>query len=285
MTKITAKTKLCAVIGDPIEHSMSPLIQNAAFSDAKLDYTYVAFRVKGSQLEQAIAGMRAFNIAGLNVTIPHKVSVMQYLDKLDPLAEKIGAVNTIVNQDGVLTGHNTDAGGFMQALLETGFKPKGKNVVILGAGGAARGISFILAEHNAHLVIFNRTRDKALELQANVKRHFKTNVEIPPFDQENLRKLLDAADLLVNTTSVGMHPNTADTPLDVRLLRPDLPVYDIVYNPVETALIKAARAIGAQTISGVDMLVWQGALAFEKWTGHKAPVETMRNELVKALQH
>ena len=141
---ISGKTKLCGVIGDPIEHTMSPVMQNAAFERMGLDYWYVPFRVKKEELGKAIDGMRALNIKGLNVTIPHKVAVIPFLDKLDPLAEKIGAINTIVNDDGTLTGYNTDAAGFLQTLLESGIEPRGKNVVILGAGGASRGISFIL---------------------------------------------------------------------------------------------------------------------------------------------
>ena len=152
---ISGKTKLCGVIGDPIEHTMSPAMQNAAFRGKGVDYLYVAFRVKPEELGKAIAGMRALNIRGLNVTIPHKVTVIPFLDELDPLAEKIGAVNTIVNEDGVLKGYNTDASGFLQALLEKGIKPAGKKVVILGAGGASRAISLTLADRGAHLVILN----------------------------------------------------------------------------------------------------------------------------------
>jgi len=153
---ISGKTRVCGVIGDPIEHTMSPVMHNAAFKELGLDYLYVPLRVKREELGKAVESVRALNIRGLNVTLPHKVAIISFLDELDPLARKIGAVNTIVNDDGVLTGYNTDATGFLQALLEGGVEPKEKKVVILGAGGASRAISFILAERDAHLVILNR---------------------------------------------------------------------------------------------------------------------------------
>src|SRR4030042_289622 len=157
---VSGKTVICGVIGDPIEHTMSPVMHNAAFRELGLDYVYVPFRVRREQLDRAIEGMRALNIRGLNVTIPHKVAVIPLLDELDPLAEKIGAVNTITNDDGILTGSTTDATGFLQALLEEGIQPEGENIAILGAGGAAKGIAFILAERGANLTILNRHLDR-----------------------------------------------------------------------------------------------------------------------------
>ena len=163
---ISGKTRLCGIIGDPVEHTMSPVMHNAAFRQMGVDYLYVPFKVKQEELARAIDGVRALNIRGLNVTIPHKVTVIQFLDKLDHLAEKIGAVNTIVNDDGVLTGYNTDGAGFLQALLQKGIEPRGKNIVILGAGGASRAISFSLGDRGANLVILNRRLevDRAVEL-------------------------------------------------------------------------------------------------------------------------
>ena len=160
MTNISGKTKVCGLIGDPIEHTMSPAMHNAAFGEMGMDCVYVAFGVKAEGLERAIAGIRGLNMMGMNVTIPHKVNVIPLLDGLDPLAEKIGAVNTIVNDGGVLTGYNTDATGFLQALLEQGVELDGKTTVILGAGGASRGISFILAERGAHRTGQGRTRSR-----------------------------------------------------------------------------------------------------------------------------
>ena len=283
---ISGKTKLCGLIGDPVEHTMSPVMHNAAFREMGLDYLYVPFRVKQEELAKAMAGMRALNIRGLNVTIPHKVAVIQFLDGLDPLAEKIGAVNTIVNDDGVLTGYNTDGAGFLQALLERRIEPKGKNIVILGAGGAARAISFFLAGRGAHLVILNRLLelDWAKELASQISQTFTKEVEALELNRQNLAGALGKADILVNATSVGMTPNIDETPVTSDLLKPELIVFDIVYNPIKTRLLRETEAAGAKTISGIDMLVWQGALAFEKWTGLKAPVELMRKEVVKVLE-
>ena len=282
---ISGKTKICGVIGDPIEHTMSPVMHNAAFKELGMDYLYVPFRVREEELGEAIEGMRALNIRGLNVTIPHKVAVIPLLDELDPLVQKIDAVNTIVNDDGVLKGYNTDATGFLQALLERGIKPEGKSVVILGAGGASRAISFILAERGAHLVILNRNSDRAEELAGRISQAFKNGVKALKLDEENLSAVLDSADILVNTTSVGMGTAIDEAPLPARLLKPGLVVFDIVYNPIKTRLLREAETAGAQTINGVDMLAWQGALAFEKWTGQKAPVELMIKEAIKALGH
>ena len=284
---ISGKTKLCGVIGDPIEHTMSPAMHNTAFEKLGIDYLYVPFRVRSEELGKAIEGMRALNIRGLNVTIPHKVTVIPFLDELDPLAEQIGAVNTIVNDDGVLKGYNTDAAGFLQALLEKGIEPKGGNLVILGAGGASRAISFILAERGANLVILNRLLelDWAEELASKISQIFKREVEALELNEKNLARVLEKADILVNATSVGMSPNIDETPLPANLLKPGLIVFDIVYNPIKTRLLREAEAAGAQTISGLDMLVWQGALAFEKWTGQKAPVDLMKAEAVKVLEN
>ena len=279
-------SRICGIIGDPIEHSMSPVMHNAAFEKLGLNYLYVPFRVKKEELGKAIAGMRALNIRGLSVTIPHKVAVIPFLDELDPLAQRIGAVNTIVNDDGVLTGYNTDATGFLQALLERGVEPREKNVVILGAGGASRAISFILAERGAHLVILNRLLelDWAEELASRISQVFTREVEALELNGKNLAKVLAKADILVNATSVGMSPNIGETPIPAKLLKPGLIVFDIVYNPIKTRLVREAEVTGAKNIGGVDMLVWQGVLAFELWTGVKAPVKLMKEKAIKALQ-
>ena len=265
---------------------MSPVMHNAAFRQMGVDYLYVPFKVKQGELAKAIDGVRALNIRGLNVTIPHKVAVIQFLDKLDHLAEKIGAVNTIVNDDGVLMGYNTDGAGFLQALLERGIEPKEKKVVILGAGGASRAISFSLADRGAHLVILNRALelDWAEELASRISQIFAKEVDALELNRENLARVLDKANIVVNATSVGMTPNIDETPVTSDLLKPGLIIFDIVYNPIKTRLLREAEAAGAKTISGLDMLVWQGALAFEKWTGLKAPVELMREEAIKVLE-
>ena len=281
---MSGTSRICGVIGDPIEHSMSPVMHNAAFEKIGLNYLYVPFRVRKEELGKAIAGMRALNIRGLNVTIPHKVAVIPFLDELDPLAQRIGAVNTIVNDDGALTGYNTDATGFLQALLERGIEPREKNAVVLGAGGASRAISLILAERGSNLIILNRTWDKATEYASWISQICHREAKALKLNRENLARALSNADILVNATSIGMSPNSNETPVSPDLFKPPLTVFDIVYNPIKTRLLREAEAAGAETISGVDMLVWQGALAFELWTGAKAPVKLMREEAIKGLK-
>ena len=283
---ISGKTKICGVIGDPVEHTMSPVMHNAAFKKLGLDYIYIPFRVRKEELAKAVEGISALNIRGLNVTIPHKVAIIPMLDGLDPLAEKIGAVNTVVNNDGDLRGYNTDADGFLQALLERGVEPEGKNTVILGAGGASRAISYILAERDAHLTILNRQLelDWAEELAWRISHDFEKEAKALELKEENLSMALERADILVNATSVGMSPNSEETPVPAHFLKADLIVFDIVYNPIRTMLLKEAEAASARTIGGTDMLAWQGALAFEKWTGQPAPLDLMRKEAIKALE-
>jgi len=285
-TDISGKTGLCGVIGDPIEHTMSPVMHNTAFRELDLDYVYTAFRVRSEELGEAIRGMRALNIRGLNVTIPHKVNIIPFLDEVDPLAKKIGAVNTIINNDGCLTGYNTDALGFLQAMLDKRIDPQGKNVLVIGAGGASRAVSHILAERGARLFIFNRVEelDWAYELAAKVSWHSEYEAKAGELHRQNLAAVLPITDILVNTTSVGMSPDINRTPVDTDLLRKELVVFDIVYNPNETRLLREAGSAGAQTIRGIDMLAWQGALAFEKWTGKQAPVDLMRSEAIRLLE-
>jgi shikimate dehydrogenase len=279
--QISGRTKVCGLIADPIEHAMSPVMHNAAFKKLGLDYVYVPFKVKPEDLKEAISGLRALNVRGFNITIPHKMAALPFLDKIDPIAGKIGAVNTVVNDDGILTGYNTDASGFLQSLLEEGIEPGGKHIVILGAGGSAKAIAFILAERGAHLVILNRHVERAEELA----RRISPDVKAGALTGENLADVLKNADIVVNTTSVGMVPDINATPVPAHLISSKLLVVDIVYNPIETRLLKEAKAAGARTIDGMAMLVWQGAQGFEKWTGVKAPVTVMREEVLKGLRH
>ncbi|OGO24654.1 MAG: shikimate dehydrogenase [Chloroflexi bacterium RBG_16_50_9] len=282
---ITGKTKICGVIGDPIAHTVSPAMHNAAFQSIGLDYVYVPFRVASEELGKAVAGIRAMNIRGLNVTIPHKVAIIPMLDGLDPLAEKIGAVNTIVNNEGNLRGYNTDATGFLQALLEKGVEPEGRNIVILGAGGASRAVTHVLVVRGARLTVLNRRLELgwAEALAGEILDDLNIEVKVLELGDDNLARALDGAEILVNTTSVGMLPNIEETLVPVQLLSPDIVVFDIVYNPIRTRLLREAAAAGARIIGGVDMLAWQGAQAFEKWTGQPAPLELMRDEAIKAL--
>jgi len=284
--EVTGKTRICALIGDPVEHTMSPVMHNTAYKKLGLDYIYIPFRVEPEQLSQAVEGLRALNVTGFNVTIPHKVSIISMLDGLDPLAEKIGAVNTVVNADGVLRGYNTDAEGFLRALLERGVEPDGKNVVVLGAGGASRAITYILAEKVAGLTILNRMleMDWAEAIAELIREDFGKIVQVMELRDEYLAEALQKADILVNATSVGMSPGGEASPVPAGLLKDRLVVFDVVYNPMVTRLLREARNAGDRTIGGIDMLAWQGALAFEKWTGKKAPLDLMRKEAVKMLE-
>ena len=277
------KTQVCGIIGDPISHTVSPAMQNAAFQKLGLEFTYVPFRVTKEDLCQAIQGVKALNIRGLNVTIPHKIDVMPLLDEIDPLAEKIGSVNTIVNDEGSLKGYNTDASGFLKALLAAKVRPDRKNIVILGAGGAARAIVFILADQGANLTVLNRHPEAARKLTARLFALFRRKVEALELNRENLKTALNDAEVTINTTSLGMTPETDATPVPARLIKPGQVVFDIIYNPPKTRLLYEAEKRGAKTIGGIEMLVWQGAAAFELWTGQKAPVTVMREAAIRKL--
>jgi shikimate dehydrogenase len=285
MAGVTGKTKVCALLGDPVEHTVSPAMHNAAFAALGLDFVYVSFQVSPENLAEAVAGLRALGVRGFNVTIPHKVTVIPLLDGLDPRAEKLGAVNTVVVEASGLRGFNTDAAGFMRALQEGGIEPEGRKTVVLGAGGASRAISYSLAEKGAELTILNRAEelDWAWEIAKLIEYDLWKHVPVAELREDLLAEALDGAGLLVNATSVGMSPDADVCPVPERLLRKDLVVFDVVYNPIETRLLKEARGAGARTISGVEMLVWQGALAFEMWTGQAAPVDVMRRAAVAAL--
>lgn len=281
---INGKTRVCGIIGDPIEHTMSPVMQNAAFQAKSLNFVYVPFRVKRDELGKAIQGMRSLNIRGFNVTIPHKVSVIPFLDKTDSLAKKIGAVNTIVNNDGVLTGYNTDALGFLNVMLAERLNPADKKFAILGAGGAARSIAFSLAEKGATLSILNRHPDSANDLSSRIYASSGKSVEALELTEKNLKVTLEKVDILVNTTSLGMVPKVDDSPVPMSLIKPGLIVFDIIYNPLKTRLLKDAQKRGARVINGIEMLVWQGAAAFALWTGENASLEVMRLAALKGVE-
>ena len=280
---ISGKTRVCGIMGDPVEHTVSPAMHNAAFRESGLDYIYVPFHVPQERVEEAVKGLRALNIRGMNVTIPHKVAVIPYLDEVDETARYIGAVNTIVNENGFLKGCNTDASGFLRALAAEKIDPVGKSIVIIGAGGAARAISVVLADKAARLTLLNRHPDSARVLAGRLTGLFRKEVKACDLQRESLAAALDVAHLLINTTSVGMSPDSAETPVPAGLIRPGMAVIDIIYNPVRTRLLVEAERQGAVTVSGMEMLVRQGAEAFELWTGHKAPVDVMREAGIRAL--
>jgi len=281
---IGGNTRIFGVIGDPISHTLSPLMFNAAFHELGLDCVYVPFRVEKNSLEAAIAGMRALNIPGLNVTIPHKADVIELLDSVDAAASAIGAVNTIVNENGVLTGYNTDGQGFLNMLSGQGIEVQGKNIIILGAGGAAMAVAFALAERKASIIILNRTLSRAQSIRERIYNKLGVKTGALELNRDNLGGIIGSADILVNATSIGMKPDTDSTPVDADLLKPGPVIVDIVYNPMKTRLLAEAEKAGCRTIAGIHMLVAQGAVAFEKWTGQKAPVELMSHIAVKELE-
>jgi len=280
---ISGKTQVCGVIGDPIEHTLSPAMQNAAFEHLKLDWVFLAFKVKATELEDALRGMRGLVIRGLNVTMPHKNAVIAFLDKVDENAKFLGSVNTILADDGELTGFSTDGLGAVNALKENGVKLSGKKVVLLGAGGAAKAVAFALAKEARELIILNRTSEKTNQLAETLSSRFGKKVAGERLTPKITQKELENADILINATSVGMHPQADQSLVAPQWLKPNLAVMDIVYNPLETKLAKDAKAAGAQIISGVEMLIYQGAASFEIWTEHKAPVEVMRKAALNQL--
>lgn len=273
------------VFGDPVGHSLSPAMHNAAFSALGMDCIYHAFRVKPQKLEQAILGAQAMGFGGLNLTVPLKEEALVLKSiKPDPLAEKIGAINTIVfGNSGEIKGHNTDSLGAKKALLEAAVEIKGSKIVIAGAGGAARAIAFQLASDGADIVIANRTEERAIELARNISSATYSS-KIEGTGLSELKNLLSEADVLINTTTMGMHPNTDTAIAKADVLHSRLIVFDIVYNPLETRLLKEAKAAGAKTISGVSMLVYQGVEAFKLWTGIEPPVELMKKTVLEALK-
>ncbi|MCS7114674.1 MAG: shikimate dehydrogenase [Nitrososphaerota archaeon] len=280
---ISGKTKVCAVIGDPIEHSLSPTIHNAAFQHLNLDFVYVAFQVKKEELSKAVRGIRSLNIHGLNVTMPHKTAIMKYLDDVDATAKAIGSVNTILNADGKLIGFNTDGIGALNALKNNQVELRGKRLLLLGAGGAAKAIAYQLAHEIEELRILNRTEEKAKKLAKFLQGKFNKNIVGEVLSPTILKERLKEADILINATSVGMHPRPDQTLIEREWLKPSLTVMDIVYDPPETRLLRDAKAVGAKVVNGVEMLLYQGAASFEIWCCRPAPLNVMREAIAKNL--
>jgi shikimate dehydrogenase len=274
MLKISGKTKVLGLLGWPVEHSLSPAMHNAAFKHIGLDCCYLTFPVKPELLKDAVKAVRALNLAGVNVTMPHKENVIPLLDKVDADASFIGAVNTIVNTNGRLTGYNTDGKGFMQSLAEARISVNKKNVLILGAGGASRAIGFYLAKKASGLFIYDIDRKKAGRLVRALKR-INNNV----FSAGHINNL-DKYDVIINATPLGLRKNDP-VPVDIKLLKPRHVVCDLIYK--NTPLLQKASKKGCKTLNGLGMLLWQGVFAFELWTGKKPPVEVMRRALTKNL--
>jgi shikimate dehydrogenase len=270
---IKSLEKVCCLIADPVEHSLSPLIHNAAYQALGMGYVYVPFRVR--DIKRAMEGIRGLKIRGASITLPHKVSAIKYIDRLDPLAEEIGAVNTIVNNDGILTGYNTDCEGAIKALEEV-TALEGRKAVLVGSGGAAAAIALGLRNGGAKLVVLNRTEEKAKKLAKKVGAEGSGGLE----------KLAEvsSADILINATPVGMWPETDQSIIPKKLLHSRLTVFDTVYNPKETRLLSEAREKGCAIVYGYKMFLYQAALQFELFTGQRAPLGVMEYALTQALE-
>lgn len=273
---------LLGVMGDPILQSKSPAMHGAGLRAAGLNGVYVPLHVKPEHLEEAVNGIRALGFRGVNVTVPHKVEVMKYLDMVDESAVQIGAVNTIVNENGRLKGYNTDGIGYIRSLKEEVIPDLGgKKVLVLGSGGAARGIIYALLQENPALVtVANRTASKAVDL-ANEWNHLGP---IEGCGMDELPSRMNNIDVLINTTSVGMYPYLDETPVDPELIPSGIVVSDLIYNPLRTKLLVQAELKGCRVHNGIGMFVYQGSYAFEYWTGQSAPVSAMETAVNESLK-
>ncbi len=282
---ITGQTHLVGVMGWPVEHSVSPPMHNAAFRVLNLDWCYVPLPVRPEGLGEAVRGARALGFRGLNATIPHKQALLPLMDELTPAARAIAAVNTVIYADDRIIGHNTDAEGFLRALADAGMEPRDANVLVLGAGGAARAVVYALSTVADKVTVLNRTPDRASRLvQAMRDAGQDANLVSGVLDARSLSQAAEEADLVVNATSVGMWPACEGIPwIDTVSYPPEADVFDLVYNPRETRLMRLAASAGASAANGLRMLVHQGAEAFTRWTGIQPPVEVMYRACVKAL--
>ncbi len=277
--EIPPDTRLVALVGDPVAHSLSPRMHAAAFQARGLPWAYIALRVAPGALRDAVAGLVALGFEGANVTIPHKVAVCDLADDLDLSVRRCGAANTLVFREGRVVAHNTDVEGFARALAEAGVEVRGTAATVLGAGGAARAGCAALGEQGVRRVaVLARDPRKAEALCARMRGLFPgTAFEGYPLEETWLRTALRNCDLLVNATPVGMHPSSDQSPLsEGDWLRPEVVVFDMVYNPPHTRLLQQAREAGCRTVGGLSMLVHQGAVSFELWTGVQAPLDAMK---------
>ncbi len=286
-SRISGRTKLLALIGSPVGHSASPAMHNYSCEKLGLDYAYVAFDVKEDKVKDAIDAMKTFNIRGFNVTMPNKIEAAKYMDELSPAAQVIGAVNTIVNEEGKLTGHITDGTGFIDNLRDHGVEIKGKKIIVAGSGGAATAIQVQAALDGAReVVIFKRQKNDALFKKAHaladkIKRIVPECI-VTVYDIEDSAKMTEemkSCDIFANATSVGMKPEESKSVVkDLSAFHPGLVVADAVYNPLETKLLKDAKAAGCTCVNGKGMLLWQGVAAFKLFTGHDMPAEEVKEK-------
>ena len=286
---ISGKTKLTGLLGSPVAHSISPAMHNEAFRLLGLDYRYLAFDVSPDNLKTAVEGLKAIGIRGFNLTMPHKVAVMEFVDELTPAAMLAGACNTIINNDGYLIGHTTDGVGYMRSCMDAGHDIIGKKMTILGAGGAATAIIAQAALDGVTSIdIFRRNRPDAFaqteQFAAEVSAHTSCQVKVYDVaDDGQLKASLTESHILTNATNVGMAPNDQASPIkDTSFFHPELIVSDIIYNPRETRLMSMAASVGCPTFNGMYMLLYQGAAAFECWTGKEMPVEIIKEKYFKA---
>ncbi len=281
---LNPSTQLCAVIGNPVSHSLSPAIHNRAFQERGLDFVYLAFRVE--DVRSAVAGMRALqNFRGLSVTIPHKVAIIEHLDEVAEVDAQIGSINTVVNEAGMLRGFGSDGPGARQALAEAGVEVAGESVLILGSGGAARAIGFDLAHRAApsSLVILGVVEDELENLVRDLKERTGVDATGELLGDRSLERRIAESRVLIHATPIGMHPREDATLVPPEWMHAELAIMDIVYNPYETRLLKDARARGITTIPGIEMFVNQAVLQFEAWTGERAPRQVMRQVVLDHL--
>jgi shikimate dehydrogenase len=274
------QAELVGVFGSPVAENPTGVMQEAAFQARDLNWRYLTIEVRSGDLEQALVGLRAFNMQGINLTIPHKVAVIEYLDRLSPEAELIGAVNTVVRDGDQLVGHNTDGKGFLRSVRDDAdVDPAGKHIVFLGAGGAARAMSVELALTGAtHITIVNRSLDRGQELARHLAEKTPAQTQFVHWQEEYA--VPAETDILVNATSIGLFPRVDEVPpIHMASIRSDLLVCDVIPNPPQTTFLRAAAAEGARTLDGLGMLVYQGAIAFQMWTGVEAPIPVMRYAL------
>ncbi|MBE9541303.1 MAG: shikimate dehydrogenase [Proteobacteria bacterium] len=273
--EIGGKTGITGIFGYPVEHTLSPLMHNAAFRELNLDILYVAFKVSPQNLPDAIKSVKALNLLGVNITVPHKERAIPLLDSIDEEASFIGAINTIVNSEGVLTGYNTDGRGFLSSLSEEGISIEGKNIIIVGTGGACRAISYYLSKKASKLSLYDIDKSKAEKLTGDLKK-IRDNVFL-------LDKIEDAGkpDIIINATPLGMK-NDDPSPINPDIITSDMVICDLVYK--KTKLLQDADKKGAKTLNGSGMLLWQGVLAFELWTNIKPPVDLMRKALLSRIK-
>ncbi len=282
---ISPTTRVCAVIGNPIEHSLSPAIHNAAYRHLGLDFVYVAHRVE--DVKNALAGMRAFdNFRGLSVTIPHKIEVMKYVDEIAVVDRAIGSINTVVHEKNRLIGLGTDGPGALKALVDAGVQLDGKAVLMIGAGGVARAIAFTLAMHRKlrELIIMDIDQTICRGLTADLTAGTDAVVKSESMTEGNLAGAMATADVIVHCTPIGMHPKVDASLIPVKMFRPGQVVFDAVYTPLETKLLRDAKSCGLTIISGVEMFINQAVLQFEQFTSGDAPVAVMRRVVMEHLE-